>query len=293
MELQNDKLNTGESLEYFNSKSFDIYREWLDTNMKLGKNSSILNFLHLSNFIKKFSTTLGVARFFYLEKLFYVTIELKLPSVAREVWNKFVAEFGKEAKVVRMEAQLLEIENMQGALTLYKKLVVHNQEDRISLKKFIGFIKPIYSENLKKYVDLWNEYLKVYMDDYDAWFELSDVYLQTSNYSKAIFCLEEVLLHLPNNYEIYTKIGDILCTLNNSESAINAIKYYSQSILIKPNPRSFWGIVFAVNIISRSNKMLDQKTKNLLKIANVNLENFYKDSPFKFNLEQFYDIKSE
>lgn len=293
MELDNHNLNTGESIEFFNNKSFDFYREWLDTSLKLNKNSTILNFLHLSNFLKKYSSTLGVSKFFYLEKFYYLAIELRLANVAREIINKFISEFGKEPKIVRMEAQLLEIEDMNSAFNLYKKLILHNQEDRVSIKKFIGFIKPIFSDNIKKYIEIWNDYLKVYMDDYDGWYELSDIYLQTSNYSKAIFCLEEVLLHIPNNYEIYTKLGDILNTLNNSESAHNAIKYYSQSILIKPTPRAFWGIVYATNIIFRTNKTLDQKTKNILKIANGNLENFYKDSPFKFTLEQFYDIKSE
>jgi tetratricopeptide (TPR) repeat protein len=144
---------------------------------------------------------------------------------------------------------------------------------------------------LKKYVEMWNEYLKVYMDDVDGWWELSDIYIQTLNLPKAIYCLEEVLLHLPNNYEIYTKIGDTLVSLNNSDSAKVAVKYYSQSNLIKPNLRSFWGMVYALNIIYKANKDLDQEAKTLLKISKLNLENFYSNSPFKITVDLFFDIR--
>ena len=293
MELKSEKFNTNTTLEFFNNKTFEMYKEWLDINLKLNKSSSISYFLHLNNFLKKHSSALGYHKYFYLEKLYYFTIELKLVSLSKEILNIFIQEFGRESKIIRMEAQLSEIENLSNAFTTYKKLISFNQEDRVSIKKFLAFIKPIYADNLKKYVELWNEYLKVYMDDFDAWYELSDVYLQNSNYNKAIYCLEEVLLHLPNNYEVYTKIGDILSTMNNSESAVNAIKYYSQSILIKPTPRAFWGLVYAINVIYKANKNLDEKTKNLLKISKANLMNFYKDSPIKITVEQFYDIKLE
>jgi tetratricopeptide (TPR) repeat protein len=293
MEFKNEKNNTNSSLEFFTNKSMEVYKEWLDSNIRLNKNSTITNFLHLNNFIKLHSTSLESQKYVYLEKQFEYAIELNMPEVAKEIMKIFLNEFGRfEPKMIRMDAQIAEIEGkIDHAFTTYKKLISHNQEDRVSVKKFIGLVKPLI--DIKKYIELWNEYLKVYQDDFDAWYELSDVYIQNSNYNKAIYCLEEVLLHIPNNYEIYTKIGDINSTGNNSESAQNAIKYYSQSILIKPSPRAFWGLVYAINIIYKANKALDDKTKNLLKIAKVNLTNFYKDSPFKLTIDQFYNFNLE
>jgi tetratricopeptide (TPR) repeat protein len=286
--------NLSKSIDFFNKKPYQVYKEWLDTHLKINKGSPVSDFMHLSNFLKKHSTDLGLQKYFYMEKIFYLSVELRLFEVSKRILTRFTSEFGKEPKIIRMEAYFLETHNERHANMSYKKLIEHNQEDRTSLKKYIAFIKPLYNvDNIKKYIEIWNEYLKVYMDDYDGWFELSDVYLMTNNFNKAIFCLEEILLHQPNNFDVYTKIGDILCSLNNSDSANNAVKYYSQSILIKPTPRAFWGLVYSINIIHRANKTLEAKNKNLLKIATVNLEEMYKDSPFKILSQQFYDIKSD
>lgn len=39
-----------------------------------------------------------------------------------------------------------------------------------------------------------NEYLKFFINDNEAWLELSNLYLQEMDYSKAAHCLEELLL---------------------------------------------------------------------------------------------------
>jgi tetratricopeptide (TPR) repeat protein len=296
--MEEKTQNIQDSINFFNNKSFETYKEWLDQNLILHKQSSLFLFFHLHNFITAHSSNLDIERFVYLEKLFYLTLELKLIQIAKTILAEFLEFFGKEAKIRRMEAQLAEIEDTQRAHEYYKRLIISNQDDRVSVKRYIGLLKSSFSispEDLKKLIEMWNEYLKIYMDDHEAWYELSDIYLLACNYTKAVYCLEEVLLHQPNNFYIYTKLGDILCTMNNSEAAVSAVKYYSQSILIKPTPRAFWGIIAAINIYIKYNKgkedsIVKEKFKNLLKIAKINLENMYVKSPIKFNLEEFYEI---
>jgi tetratricopeptide (TPR) repeat protein len=300
--MEEKSLNIEQSINYFNKISFETYREWLDSNLILHKNSTLFLYLHLKNFIINNSHILQIQRFIYLEKLFNYALELKLLDESRRILLEFYQNFGKESKILRMESQLAELDDTQRANEFYKKLIISNQEDKVSVKKYIGLLKSSFTlshEDLKKLIEMWNEYLKIYMDDYEAWYELSDVYLLSSNYSKAVYCLEEVLLHQPNNFNVYTKLGDILCTLNNSEAAVNAVKYYSQSVLIKPTPRAFWGIIAAINVYFRYNKGKDdvganlairEKYKTLQKVAKINLENFYAKSPVKFSLEEFYEI---
>ena len=206
------------------------------------------------------------------------------------------SEFQKEPKIRRLEAQFMESNNdpayLEKSINSYRNLIQSNVEDRTSLKRYIMMTKiSLDTDNLKKTVEMWNEYLKVYMDDIDAWNELSDIYIQTNNYVRAIFCLEEVILHHPNNIKYYIKIADLFCSFtNNVDAATNAIKYYSQSILFKPTPRAFWGLLYALNIILKNKKSLDDKMKNLVKISYINLRNFYKNTPFKFNIEDVIDI---
>ena len=171
----------------------------------------------------------------------------------------------------------------------YKQLIIDDEEDRESLKRYILFMKLRYKfSNINEYIDLWNEYLRVYMDDQDAWNELSDVYLSVNNYNKAIYCLEELLLHNPNNYKILNKIGDIYASMNNCENAKIALKYYSQSVLIQSTPRAFWGIYHCINIIFREEKKLDVKEESLLKIAKEQLKNLYVNSKFEIDFDKFF-----
>jgi tetratricopeptide (TPR) repeat protein len=295
--------NVDQSIEFFSKKSYDIYKEWIDSNLKLGKYSTIFNFIHLGYFLNKHTASLGFDKYFYFEKYFYMALELKLLDIAGNTMEELKTEFGNEAKIKRMEAQLIEINssfrgktmnNLEVSCQIYRSLMKYNQEDRTTIKRYLAILKAQCDfEGMKKYAELWNDYLKIYMDDYEAWYELSDIYLVTNNHHKAIFCLEEVLLHMPNNYKIYQKIGDILSSLNNSDSATLAVKYYSQSILVKPTPRAFWSLIHSLNTIYKCNKNLDQKLQNLVKISKAKLVEFYKDSPFKITIEQFYDIKTE
>lgn len=39
-----------------------------------------------------------------------------------------------------------------------------------------------------------NEYLSTFVNDTEAWMQLSDLYLQESDYTRAAFCFEELIL---------------------------------------------------------------------------------------------------
>lgn len=51
------------------------------------------------------------------------------------------------------------------------------------------------------------------MSDQEAWHELCFLYLAEAEYSKAIFCMEEVLLHNPHSHLIHQRLGEIRYTM--------------------------------------------------------------------------------
>lgn len=277
-----------DSITYWNSQPFEKYRTFLDTSLKLHSNSSIFHYTHLENLLQTHKNSLESEQFFYKEKLFNFALELKKIDVAQKLLKEFKSEFGREAKIIRMEASFYELtENYEVAIETFKKLIKANQEDRVALKRYLATLKIKFNLiNVKEYTEFLAEYLKIYMDDVDVWFELSDVYLLTNNYNKAVFCLEEVLLFFPNNYGVYTRIGDVLCSFNNTESALSALKYYSQSVLVKPTLKAFWGIFYACNIALKYNKTLEEKNANLMKIAKVSILNYYEGSPMRKSIEE-------
>lgn len=58
-----------------------------------------------------------------------------------------------------------------------------------------------------------NVYLEDNPNDGEAWLELADFYLETLNYSRALFCYEELVLLYPKKYMYMMRIAEIYNTL--------------------------------------------------------------------------------
>jgi len=55
--------------------------------------------------------------------------------------------------------------------------------------------------------------------DWEAWLELSELYLSLLDYEKAAFCVEELILHNPNNHLYHQRYAEVrtgTITSNNS-----------------------------------------------------------------------------
>lgn len=273
-----EHISLSTSLNKVNTLSFDDHIEWLDKELKLNNQSAIFYFNHLQKFISLYGNKLNYKSYVYKEKLYQICLELKQISLARMLLKDFMIYFGvNEQKVQMLKAdfeQIVKITDVDNnynndqALSLYKKLILADQNDRKNMKNFILLKKSDYSyQELKFYIELLNEYLKVYMDDPEIWEELADVYIMTLNYNKALFCLEEVLIYTPNNYLIYCKIGDMLNSFNNTDFSLQGLKYYSKSLLIKESARAFWGIIYICNTFKKYKKQIEGQLKESLTIA--------------------------
>lgn len=51
------------------------------------------------------------------------------------------------------------------------------------------------------------------MSDQEAWQELCSLYMAESEYVKAAFCMEEVLLHNPHSHLIHQRLAEIRYTM--------------------------------------------------------------------------------
>lgn len=52
-----------------------------------------------------------------------------------------------------------------------------------------------------------------FMSDQEAWHELCGLYLAEGDYSKAVFCMEELLLYNPHSHLIHQRIAEIRYTM--------------------------------------------------------------------------------
>ena len=286
-----------QSISNWNKHSLEEYKDWLFKQIKTNNGSTIFLKNHIQNFMSKYKNHIGIEENFLYKKLFFINLELKNYKESYNILIKLIKDFGRERKLLRMYGEESEIDPKGGDIPMrqYKSMMINDQNDNESIKKYIYFMKLSMDLNDKQtindYVELWNLYLDAYMNDPEAYNELSQVYLMVNEYDKAIFCLEELLLHTPNDYKVLNKIGDIYCSKNNLADAKTAIKFYSRSILINPTPRAFFGIQNCCSIIVKKEKKLDESTQKLLDISKNELKKLYENTNFKdFDVNKIFKI---
>ena len=281
------------SIDIWNRRSYQDYKEWLFKEIKSNQQPAIFLKMHIENFLSRYKKNIGIEENVLLKKLFFIHLELKNYQPALNIVIKLIKSFGKDRQLLRMYGEESEIDPKGSEIPLrqYKVMMLNDQNDKESIKKYIMFMKSSVDlknkQTINDYIELWNQYLEVFMNDPDGYNELSQVYLMVNEYDKAAFCLEELLLHSPNDYKILNKLGDIFTSKNNVEDAKTAINFYSRSILIYPTPRAFFGILNCASII----KKLDEKIKKLVNISKTELGKMYGDSPFKdFDVNKIFKI---
>ena len=286
-----------QSISNWNKHSLEEYKDWLFKQIKTNNGSTIFLRNHIQNFMSKYKNHIGIEENFLYKKLFFINLELKNYKESYNILIKLIKDFGRERKLLRMYGEESEIDPKGGDIPMrqYKSMMINDQNDNESIKKYIYFMKLSMDLNDKQtindYVELWNLYLDAYMNDPEAYNELSQVYLMVNEYDKAIFCLEELLFHTPNDYKVLNKIGDIYCSKNNLADAKTAIKFYSRSILINPTPRAFFGIQNCCSIIVKKEKKLDESTQKLLDISKNELKKLYENTNFKdFDVNKIFKV---
>jgi len=295
--MKKEKSQIEESILKWNKRSFADYKDFVFNLITSNKETTIFIKSHIENFMKKFGSQIGIEENFLYKKLFFIHLELKNYKEAMNILVKLLKEFGRDKKLLRMYGEESEIDPKGGDIPMrqYKSMMINDQNDNESIKKYIYFMKISVDLNNKQtindYIELWNFYLDVYMNDPDAYNELAQIYLMANEYDKAIYCLEELLLHSPDDYKIMNKLGDIYCSKNNSADAKIAIKYYSQSVLINPTPRAYFGIQNSANIIIQKEKKLDDKVKKLVDISKNELTKLYGETSFKdFDVNKIFRV---
>lgn len=87
-------------------------------------------------------------------------------------------------------------------------------------------------------------------EDVEAWLELADIYVSKQNFTKALFCYEEMLIIMPKNYLINLRYAETLYSsaraTDNFEELQLARKFFSHAAILKdstPCVRALLGLV--------------------------------------------------
>lgn len=110
------------------------------------------------------------------------------------------------------------------------------------------------------------------MIDTEAWQELCDLYINEQDYAKAAFCVEELILHHPQNHLYHQRYADIKYTQGGYDNMELAKAYYCQALKLCPsNMRALYGLFLTTTNISNSQKSTAQKKKDAMKLSDWSL----------------------
>jgi tetratricopeptide (TPR) repeat protein len=191
--------------------------------------------------------------------------------------------YPKSVKAMRMLGILNEAEGkLVKAQNIYIDLIEQNPSDGQTIKRLVCLFRD--TDMLASALNVLNKYVEVNQDDHEAWLELSDMYLSKGNYSKALFCIEEILSANPRNYLLNLRYAEILYSSHRQDrigDLLTARKYFSHAAILKegePCVRALFGLVRTCKAIASIAKKgeNDDKNKDVLKTAQDQIRDIYK-----------------
>ncbi|XP_045767332.1 ER membrane protein complex subunit 2-like [Maniola jurtina] len=222
----------------------DLLRQWRENNERKGE-----EVLTLFDTIIPVFKKLGSEKYVILEQVIYAALDCHYYETAMWWIMLLNMEFPGSLRVMRYKAACLEAEEKYDeALELLDNIIKSDETNAAARKRRVCILKAqgLITDAIKELVD----YLKKFMSDMEAWQELSELYLQVQEYSKAAFCAEELILHQPHNHLMHQRLADIRYTMGGIENLELAKSYYCQALKLNPdNTRATLGLFLVTNAL--------------------------------------------
>ncbi|KAL4218389.1 ER membrane complex subunit 2 [Mactra antiquata] len=182
-------------------------------------------------------------------------------DLANECITSLNRKFPNSMRVLRLFGMYFEaIGRYEKATEQYTKILEEDPTNMFARKRQIAILKE--KNDIPEAIEKLNKYLEMFMTDFDGWMELCDLYLQLQDYTKAAFCLEELIMSNPHNHLYHQKYAEVKYTQGGSENLELARSYFAQACKLNPNNmRAQFGLLLtASNIATGYSK--NQKEKN-------------------------------
>ncbi|GAB7359411.1 hypothetical protein MBLNU230_g6060t1 [Neophaeotheca triangularis] len=168
------------------------------------------------------------------ENLFLACIQTgDLPSASRCL-EALTARFGERNERILVltgmskEAHAHTDEDLKAVMSWYEEILKEEagifgiRKRRIALLRSMGKT----SDAVNGLVTL----LDTTPNDAECWAELSDLYLTQGLYEQAIYCLEEVLLIMPNAWNMHARLGEVVYLSAGTATGGDLLKALSESM---------------------------------------------------------------
>lgn len=240
----------------------DLFRKWREDNERKSDDVIQLWEAVLEDKVQK----TGNERPLILEQVVVAAFDTARFDIATKCIKELSLEFPGSMRVMKLKAMRLEaLERYDEAIDVLDAIISKDETNAAPRKRKIAILKAKgqRTEAIKELTD----YLKSFMSDQEAWHELCNLYLAEGEYGKAVFCMEEVLLHNPHSHLVHQRIAEIRYTMGGVENIEVAKTYYIQAIKLNPkNMRALYGLYLCNKFIVNS-RALGSRRKEAQELA--------------------------
>ncbi|VDM73117.1 unnamed protein product, partial [Strongylus vulgaris] len=167
-------------------------------------------------------------------------------DLAGECISALNHRFPRSNRVLRLQAMHHEAaDQFDTALALYERLIENDPTNNSFRKRKVAVLlaQGLRLEAIREL----NDYLKIFLNDSEAWIQLSELFLAENDFAKAAHCLEECVLAAPLNTLYLRRLADIRYTQGGQENIDLARAYYEQAAKLNPaDLHALYGIVLAL-----------------------------------------------
>ncbi|KAJ4250608.1 Inositol phosphatase SIW14 [Fusarium torreyae] len=187
-----------------------------------------------SPLVSLFSATETTELWTIYENLIITCLRTGDDDAAHQCLERLVLRFGdKNERVMALKGLIKEAEatnnsELQEVLKEYEDILeedgtnIHIAKRRVALLRSMGKTP----EAIASLVSL----LDFNPTDAEGWSELSDLYLSQGLYSQAIYALEEVLVLVPNAWNLHARLGEVTLMAANETGDASPQKYLANSV---------------------------------------------------------------
>ncbi|XP_068223077.1 ER membrane protein complex subunit 2-B-like isoform X2 [Palaemon carinicauda] len=217
--------------------------------------------------LKHYKYKLGDERWMVEEQVAIAGLDCYRLDVAEPCLVSLNEQFPGSVRIRKLKAMRYEaLERFDEAIDVYDSIIREDETNSSARKRKVAVLKG--QGRIPDAIKELTEYLKKFMSDCEGWQELCDLYLKEGDYSKAAFCMEELILSNPHYHLFYTKYAEIKYTQGGLENLELARSYFSQAAKLNPgNIRALYGLFLSCSQVSSSPKCTAQKKKETQRLA--------------------------
>ena len=214
------------------------------------------------NLLKDYSSKLGDETWVLLEQVCIASFDCNRLQLAERCLEALEKQFPKSKRVMKLRGMLYEADGQYDlANRIYDELLEADPANLQVQKRKIAMLKE--QNKIEETIAQLNKYLEDFLGDQEAWMELCELYILQQEFSKAAFCMEELILSHPHNHLYHQRYAEIHYTIGHQENMQRAKKYFAQALKLDPNNvRALYGLYLAATNISNGKISADEKRKN-------------------------------